>query len=139
MGSSTAPGWMKPGNEVGIGAAQAPCLTAFRKVPTCEIADAPGISTATSRASIVPTSSACADHTVALHANAASTAATTAKLEKLLELIRCFGCCRSKAAQCAGVGKPESVELRSFKRESAKSKLASVIGVSIGRPPLWKS
>src|SRR5258707_8661788 len=53
FGSSTAPGWMYAGNNVGIGWAHAGGTGLLRNVPTCEMADAPGIFTAITRASML--------------------------------------------------------------------------------------
>src|SRR6266576_363499 len=57
FGSSTAPGWMNGANEVGIGLGNATVALHMtrggvlrRNVPTCEMADAPGIFTAMTRA-----------------------------------------------------------------------------------------
>src|SRR5262249_13968728 len=56
-GSSTAPGWMNGENEVGIGLGNATVAVHIarggelrRNVPTCEMADAPGIFVAMTRA-----------------------------------------------------------------------------------------
>src|SRR6516165_5647230 len=86
FGSSIAPGWMNEGNLVGIGFAQAPGGGTFRKVPTCAMADAPGIFMATTRATM-SVSSARAACQVASPSATAITAAKAVRLRTVCLLI----------------------------------------------------
>src|SRR5262252_3168424 len=93
FGSSTAPGLMNEANEVGIGLGNATVALHMtrggvlrRNVPTCEMADAPGIFVAMTRAWTCTI--ACAR--AACHAPAPSNAVTPAAKAKMLRTVRLF-------------------------------------------------
>src|SRR5262249_28385531 len=87
---------------------------ALRNVPTCDIADAPGISTATIRASTVLISCESADRPIALQARATSPVATAAKHERLKKEVHCLGKLCSPACRETVLGKSEIVTAASI-------------------------
>src|SRR5262245_18843314 len=97
FGSSIAPGWMNDENEVGIGLGNGTVALHMtrggvlrRNVPTCEIADAPGIFVAMTRAVTCTISCARAASHVALPSTTAIPATKTIVPGKLIINLRTF-------------------------------------------------